>query len=279
MSLEPGETQPSCTLPAHPVVEPSIPNSAPADSNPVESLYRELEARVRTARPRDDIKVLENTYRFAAEYHKTQKRQDGTPYMTHPLQVTLILTDMQMDMVCLQTALLHDVVEDTPATIEEIRKSFGEEVARCVDGVTKLSKVNLYSREERQAESVRKMLLAMVTDIRVIIVKLADRLHNMRTLASLSRERQERTSQETLDIYVPIAHRLGMGKIRGELEDLSFMHLEPEAYAELVRETESRRQANEESLHQIRHDIQLKLGREGIPAKVEGRLKRAYLVY
>jgi guanosine-3',5'-bis(diphosphate) 3'-pyrophosphohydrolase len=245
----------------------------------VDQLYSELESKVRALRPQDDLVPLHDAYVFAAEHHKTQLRASGEPYMVHPLTVTLILADMQMDQICLQTGLLHDVVEDTSVSLEEIRKRFGPEVGRCVDGVTKLSKLNLHSREERQAESMRKMLLAMVTDIRVIIVKLADRLHNMRTLACVSRERQERIAQETLDIYAPIAHRLGMGKIRGELEDLSFMHLEPEAYAELVREIESRRQANEESLHQIRQDIQLKLGREGIPARVEGRLKRAYSVY
>ena len=142
--------------------------------------------------------------------------------MVHPLLVARQLADMHMDMVCLETGLLHDVVEDTTATIAEIKKEFGDDVARCVDGVTKLSKLNLASREERQAESVRKMLLAMVNDIRVIMVKLADRLHNMRTLGSLSPERQERIAAETMEIYAPIAHRLGMGKIRGELEDLAF---------------------------------------------------------
>ena len=147
-------------------------------------------------------------------------RESGEPYMIHPLHVTLILADMQMDMVCLITGLLHDTVEDTSLSLEQIKKEFGDEVAACVDGVTKLSKLKLYSREERQAESVRKMLLAMVNDIRVIIVKLADRLHNMRTLDALPRERQLRIAQETAEIYAPIAHRLGMGKMRGELEDL-----------------------------------------------------------
>src|ERR1700675_2267596 len=156
---------------------------------------------------------------------------------------------MHMDLVCLETGLLHDVVEDTTATLAEVKKEFGDDVARVVDGVTKLSKLNLASREERQAESVRKMLLAMVNDIRVIMVKLADRLHNMRTLGALPREKQERIAQETIEIYAPIAHRLGMGKIRGELEDLSFRYLEPEASDELVHEIESYRQQNEEFLN------------------------------
>src|SRR5712691_11452581 len=199
--------------------------------------------------------------------------------MVHPLQVTLILTDMQMAMVCLVTGLLHDTVEDTRLKLEDIQRDFGDEVALCVDGVTKLSKLHLYSREDRQAESVRKMLLAMVNDIRVIIVKLADRLHNMRTLGALPRERQQRIAQETLEIYAPIAHRLGMGKIRGELEDLSFQYLEPEGSAELVREIESKRQQHEQALNKIKHDVEINLGREGIPARVEGRVKRAYSVH
>jgi len=205
----------------------------------VEQLYAQLEEKVRLLRPKDDFTQLEKAYKLASEAHKDQVRDSGEPYMVHPLHVTLILADMQMDMVCLQTGLLHDTLEDTKVTLDQIRKTFGEEVARCVDGVTKLSKLHLYSREERQAESVRKMLLAMVNDIRVIIVKLADRLHNMRTLKFLPRERQERIAQETIEIYAPIAHRLGMGKVRGELEDLSFQYLEPEASADLIREIES----------------------------------------
>ena len=245
----------------------------------VEQLYAELEQKVRLLRPKDDFTQLEKAYRLAADAHKSQLRQSGEPYMVHPLQVTLILADMQMDMVCLETGLLHDTVEDTSVSIDQIRKTFGEEVAGCVDGVTKLSKLHLYSREDRQAESVRKMLLAMVNDIRVIIVKLADRLHNMRTLGSLPRERQERIAQETIDIYAPIAHRLGMGKIRGELEDLSFKYLEPEASAELMREIDAYRQQNEEFLNKMRHDVEVNLARENIPARVEGRVKRAYSIY
>jgi GTP diphosphokinase / guanosine-3',5'-bis(diphosphate) 3'-diphosphatase len=245
----------------------------------VEQLYAELEQKVRVLRPKDDFTQLEKAYRVASEAHKDQKRVSGEPYMVHPLNVTLILADMQMDLVCLETGLLHDTVEDTRVGLDQIRKDFGEEVARCVDGVTKLSKLHLYSREERQAESVRKMLLAMVNDIRVIIVKLADRLHNMRTLQFLPRDRQQRIAQETLEIYAPIAHRLGMGKIRGELEDLSFQYLEPDASAELVREIDSQRQQNEEFLNKMRHEVEVNLAREGIPARVEGRMKRAYSVF
>ncbi len=170
-------------------------------------------------------------------------------------------------------------MEDTNVSLDEVKSRFGEEVARCVDGVTKLTKIDLANREDRQAESLRKMLLAMTSDIRVIIVKLADRLHNMRTLQSLPRERQERIAQETIDIYAPIAHRLGMGKMRGELEDLAFHALEPEASAELIREIESKRHENEEYLAQIQTSIAQKLARENIPARVDGRVKRAYSVY
>jgi GTP diphosphokinase / guanosine-3',5'-bis(diphosphate) 3'-diphosphatase len=253
--------------------------SACTTIDPVEQLYHELEDKVLAARPREDLAPLFKAYQFAAERHKAQKRDCGDPYMLHPLAVTHLLADMQMDLVCLQTGLLHDVVEDTTATTDEIRKLFGDEVARCVDGVTKLSKVNLYSREERQAESVRKMLLAMVEDIRVILVKLADRLHNMRTLGSLPRERQERIAIETLEIYAPIAHRLGMGKMRGELEDLAFSYAEPEAASVLIAEIETKRQSNEEYLREIRNSIEQNLRREGIPARVDGRVKRAYSVY
>ncbi len=251
----------------------------PAAADPVETKYQELRSRLHELRPNEDLEPLDRAYRFARERHGAQKRESGESYMVHPLEVTRILADMNMDMVCLQTGLLHDVVEDTSAKLEDLRKLFGDEVARCVDGVTKLSKLKLASREERQAESVRKMLLAMVSDLRVILVKLADRLHNMRTLNFLSPEKQLRIAQETIDIYAPIAHRLGMGKIRGELEDLAFRYLEPEASAGLLKEFEAAHDSNEAFLKQIKHTVEVLLAREGIPARVEGRLKRAYSVF
>src|SRR5437868_6950508 len=222
-------------VPQGEVLPPVSPAAVPLS---VDELYSKLKARIHESRPGEDLAPLEKAYRFAADRHKDQKRSSGEPYMVHPLLVTRQLVDMSMDMVCLETGLLHDVVEDTTATIEEIRREFGDEVARCVDGVTKLAKLDQASREERQAESVRKMLLAMVDDIRVILVKLADRLHNMRTLGSLAEEKRLRIAQETMDIYAPIAHRLGMGKIRSELEDLAFRYLEPEASEGLLREFE-----------------------------------------
>jgi GTP pyrophosphokinase len=245
----------------------------------VERLYAELEEKVRESRPNDDLSPLRRAYELAVERHGAQRRASGEPYVIHPIAVAGILADMQMDTVCLVTGLLHDVAEDTGTTIEELRNLFGAEVATCVDGVSKLSKVKIYSREERQAESVRKMLLAMVNDIRVILVKLADRLHNLRTLDSLPRERQERIAQETLEVYSPIAHRLGMGKIRGELEDLAFRYLETEAYTEIVADIESRRHANEGFLEEIKQKVEKNLAQEHIPARVDARLKRAYSVY
>src|ERR1700733_719868 len=268
MSSESSDPVPQAVLP--------LPALAP---DPVETAYRELETRVREFRPTEDLAPLEKAFEFAAARHLGQKRVSGEAFMVHPLMVTLQLADMNMDLVCLETGLLHDVVEDTTATIAEVKKEFGDDVARVVDGVTKLSKLNLASREERQAESVRKMLLAMVNDIRVIMVKLADRLHNMRTIGSLSPERQERIAAETMEIYAPIAHRLGMGKIRAELEDLAFRILEPEASSGLLKEFETAHAANEEFLKEIKHTVEQLLAREGIPARVDGRLKRAYSVF
>jgi GTP diphosphokinase / guanosine-3',5'-bis(diphosphate) 3'-diphosphatase len=247
--------------------------------DPVQQLYRELEAKIREYRPKDDLAPLQKAFQFASKYHEGQIRDSGEPYMVHPIMVAHILADMRMDSVAMQTGLLHDVVEDTSVTVDQVRKEFGEEVARCVDGVTKLSKLDFFSAEERQAESFRKMLLAMVEDIRVIMVKLADRMHNMRTLGYLGPERRERIARETIEIYAPIAHRLGMGKVRGELEDLAFQHLEPDAYKEIIGEIESRRHSNEEFLDEIRQTVESELRREGIPARIDGSLKRPYSVF
>jgi GTP pyrophosphokinase len=245
----------------------------------VGELYRELEAKIREYRPKDDLAPLERAYQFARERHEGQTRDSGEPYMIHPLMVARILAEMRLDVVGMETGLLHDVVEDTSVTIEEVRARFGEEVARCVDGVTKLSKLDFFSAEDRQAESFRKMLLAMVEDIRVILVKLADRIHNMRTLGYLAPERRERIARETIEIYAPIAHRLGMGKVRGELEDLAFQYLEPDAYQEIVASMETRRHSNQEFLDEIRQTLEAELRREGIPARIEGRVKRPYSVF
>ena len=254
------------------------PSDPPQNSTPEIEFQKLLDA-VHNLRPAEDTTALVAAFEFARTLHEGQFRKSGEPYLTHPIAVAGILIDAQMDMTCLVTAMLHDIVEDTPTPIEEIARRFGDEVARCVDGVTKLSKVNLYSVEERQAESVRKMLLAMVTDIRVILVKFADRLHNMRTLSALRPEQQMRIAQETIEIYAPLAHRLGMGKIRAELEDLAFQYVDPEAAVEVVKDIESRRSANEQYLAEIVHAMEVGMRRENIPARVQSRVKRAYSVY
>jgi guanosine-3',5'-bis(diphosphate) 3'-pyrophosphohydrolase len=241
--------------------------------------FESLIASLKEVRPKEDLSPIEKAYQFANQYHAGQMRASGEPYMSHPLAVAQILSDMRMDVVSIETGLLHDIVEDTTVTTADIQKNFGDEVAKCVDGVTKLSKIDFFSAEDRQAESYRKMLLAMVNDIRVIIVKLADRLHNMRTLGSLSAERRERIARETLEIYAPIAHRLGMGKVRGELEDLSFRHLDPEAFEEISKSIDTQRTANEEYLERMRRTVEAELRREGVPARVDARVKRAYSVY
>ncbi len=264
---------------SEPTAVPDAPATGDAKLSSPDELFRQLASKVLDIRPREDLPALEKAYRYAAEQHNRQFRDSGEPYVVHPLNVALILADMNMDLVCLQTGLLHDVLEDTGATLDDLTKRFGDEVARSVDGVTKLSKLKFYDREERQAESVRKMLLAMVDDVRVVIVKLADRLHNMRTLGVLSPERQRRVSQETLDIYAPIAHRLGMGKIRGELEDLAFSYLEPESYGEIMGAIDSKRRATADFLKQIKDTVEVVLRREGIPARIDGRIKRAYSIH
>jgi GTP diphosphokinase / guanosine-3',5'-bis(diphosphate) 3'-diphosphatase len=251
--------------------------AAPADA--AEELFRELEQKIRENRPKDDLAPVEKAFRFAKRLHAGQTRQSGDPYVIHPLMVAHILADMRMDSLAIETALLHDVVEDTRVTLDQVRKEFGDEVARCVDGVTKLSKLDFFSAEDRQAENFRKMLLAMVGDIRVVLVKLADRLHNMRTLGYLSPERRERIARETIEIYSPIAHRLGMGKIRAELEDLSFRYLEPDAYRDITQTIESKRRSSEEFLSEVKAMVEAELRRENIPARIEGRVKRPYSIF
>ena len=240
----------------------------------------ELIARkVQAYRPSDDLTLLRKAYEFSANEHRTQKRVSGDPYVQHPLEVANVLADMKLDVVCLAGGMLHDVVEDTPATIDNVRQEFGQDVARIVEGVTKISRLNFDTPEEKQAENLRKMLLAMVDDIRVVLVKLADRLHNMRTLDALPPEKRQRIARETREIYAPIAHRLGMGKIRGELEDLAFRYLEPEKYEEVRREVEGRRKVNEEFLHEVQDQVDAAMKAHPIPARVEGRIKRLYSIW
>jgi GTP diphosphokinase / guanosine-3',5'-bis(diphosphate) 3'-diphosphatase len=240
--------------------------------------FRELMRRMRANRPNDDLELIRKAYEFSQKYHAGQTRASGEPYLAHPLEVALVLAEMKMDPVAIAAGLLHDSVEDTSVTIVDIRKEFGEQVAHIVEGVTKISAIDFATREERQAENLRKMMLAMVDDIRVVLIKLADRLHNMRTLEHLSPERREKIAQETLDIYAPIAHRLGMGKIRGELEDLGFRYVDPIGYEQVHEAVEARRKPGEAFLARVEQVVRDKLREAGITAKVESRIKRLYSV-
>ncbi len=242
--------------------------------------FEDLIDKVRTATPEADTELLRRAYVFSAYEHKGQVRRSGEPYLVHPLEVADLLADMRLDVVAVAAGLLHDIVEDTPTTIEKIRELFGEEVAHVVEGVTKLSSLQFSSSEERQAESFRKMLLAMVDDIRVILVKLADRLHNMRTLQHLPEDRRLRIAQETRDIYAPIANRLGMSKIKNELEELAFRFLEPQAYQTLRTEVEAKRKASEGLVEELRKQLEQKLSDAQIPiVSVDGRIKRLWSIY
>jgi GTP diphosphokinase / guanosine-3',5'-bis(diphosphate) 3'-diphosphatase len=240
--------------------------------------FEDIVSKVRAYRPNEDLSLLRKAYEFSAEEHRAQVRLSGEPFVSHPLEVANVLADMKLDVVCLAGGMLHDVVEDTRTTIELVRQEFGEEVARIVEGVTKISRIEFASPEEHQAENYRKMVLAMVDDIRVVLVKLADRLHNLRTLEHLPEDKRQRIARETLDIYAPIAHRLGMGKIRGELEDLSFRYLEPEAFEEIKKTVESRRKVSEEFLTEVRAQVAAQMAKAGIPARVDGRIKRLYSI-
>ena len=245
----------------------------------VDLRFLELTDKVRRNRPGDDLELLRRAYDFAAEQHKGQTRLSGEPYLSHPVEVAHLLADMKLDVTSLCAALLHDVVEDTKIPIEKISENFGAEVARLVEGVTKISRLDLLAPEDRQAENVRKMLLAMVNDVRVVMVKLADRLHNMRTLEYLDLASQQRIARETLDIYAPVANRLGMGLIRGELEDLAFRYLETDAFFELQKKVASKQSAFDKFLLEVQDSIREKMVESGIPAEVQGRIKRIYSLH
>jgi GTP diphosphokinase / guanosine-3',5'-bis(diphosphate) 3'-diphosphatase len=242
--------------------------------------FEDLIEKVRAANSDADIELLRRAYVFSAYEHKGQVRRSGEPYLVHPLEVADILADLRLDVVTIAAGLLHDIVEDTPNTIEKVRELFGEQVAHVVEGVTKLSALQFSSSEERQAENFRKMLLAMVDDIRVILVKLADRLHNMRTLGYLPEDRRMRIAQETRDIYAPIANRLGMSRLKNELEELAFRHLEPADYQALRRQVESKRKATEGLIEELRRRLEAKLAEAQIPMVViDGRIKRLWSIH
>jgi len=239
----------------------------------------ELLQKLRTNRPAEDPWNVRRAYEIAAERHRDQFRISGDPYISHLLEVAHILADMRLDATTLSAALLHDVIEDTEFPVSRLEERFGAEVARLVEGVTKIGRLNMMAPEARQAENVRKMLLAMVHDVRVVLVKLADRLHNMRTLEFLDPARQQRIARETMDIYAPIAHRLGMSVIKGELEDLSFRHLEPDSYFALQKQVSDKAPVHARFLEEIQSTIRSKLVENGIPAVLEARVKGLFSLH
>src|SRR5665213_640354 len=244
----------------------------------VDTKFQRLLATVHENRPGDDLDIIRKAWAFSLQQHEGQKRASGEPYIIHPLEVGQVLAELKMDSTAIAAGLLHDAVEDTDVTSVELGKRFGDQVAHIVEGVTKLDKIKFANREDHQAENIRKMLLAMVTDVRVVIIKLADRLHNMRTLEHLKPERQQKIARETLDIYAPLAHRLGMGKLRGELEDLAFQYTDPYAYEQVSTEVNALRGAGEEFLQTIVTELEEKLREHHLPGRVEWRIKRLYSI-
>jgi guanosine-3',5'-bis(diphosphate) 3'-pyrophosphohydrolase len=240
--------------------------------------FEDIQETVQRHHPDADVEILRKAYIFSAVEHKGQVRASGEPYLVHPLEVAAILAEMRMDPICVAVGLLHDVLEDTLTTPERIQEYFGPDVLHIVEGVTKISKIPFATSEERQAETYRKMLLAMVDDIRVILVKLADRLHNMRTLQHLPEDRQQRISRETLDIYAPIAGRLGMAKVKNELEDIAFRYLDPQGYESLAARVAERRQRASAFVDKIRSTVEEKLRAAGVEAEIEGRIKRLHSI-
>src|SRR6187399_3088662 len=241
--------------------------------------FEDLVEKVRAYSPDADVELLRRAYVFSAFEHRGQVRHSGEPYLIHPLAVADFLADMKLDAVAIAAGLLHDVVEDTLTTIERIQELFGPEVAHVVEGVTKISAITFSSSEERQAENVRKMLLAMVDDIRVILVKLADRLHNMRTLSHLPDDRRIKIAQETRDIYAPIANRLGMSKVKNELEELSFRYLEPQSYEQLRIKVDAKRRKTEGLIEELKKTVAAKLAEAQVPiTEIDGRIKRLWSI-
>ncbi|HXF57767.1 MAG TPA: bifunctional (p)ppGpp synthetase/guanosine-3',5'-bis(diphosphate) 3'-pyrophosphohydrolase [Actinomycetota bacterium] len=250
----------------------------PSDARPTDS-FEQLVRVARATNPRIDVRELRRAFEFAAAAHAGQKRLSGEDFIEHPVAVATILADLGMDLTTLQAALLHDVVEDTPLTLEDVRREFGDRVADLVDGLTKLDRIKFRSREQEQAENVRKMLIAMARDIRVLLIKLADRLHNMRTLDVFPREKQREKATETLEIYAPLAHRLGVYRLKWELEDLAFGALHPKQYREIANLVEKREGERQQYVERVAEQLKAKLRQMKIRAEVTGRPKHLYSVY
>ncbi len=245
----------------------------------VQAHYEAMKAAIAKYTPHVDMEAVDAAYQYAAEKHKNQLRKDGSPYIIHPLSVAEIVAEMGLDTDAILAALLHDCIEDTDASHEEIAKKFGQTVAELVEGVTKLTRVNFQSMEEAQMENLRKMFLAMSKDIRVILIKIADRLHNTRTLEFQSPEKQRTKSLETMEIYAPLAHRLGMQKIKWELEDTSLKYLDPVGYADISQQLDAKEAANAQMMASIREKIVTRLQEAGISFQIYGRVKHIYSIY
>jgi guanosine-3',5'-bis(diphosphate) 3'-pyrophosphohydrolase len=286
MATHPATSSTASTPPVLLEEAPVQDQSSSADSAPAPvvapAITARFEALLKTIlanRPSEDLAPVRKAWEFCVRYHAGQLRASGEPYIIHPLEVAEVLAEMKLDAAAIAAGLLHDAVEDTPVTTQEIAEAFGEQVAHIVEGVTKIDKIQFANREEHQAENVRKMLLAMVSDVRVVLIKLADRLHNMRTLEHLKPHRQEAIARETLDIYAPLAHRLGMGKVRGELEDLAFRYTDPVNYKKVSEAVEARRIEGEEFLKTVEDTIDEQLREHNLQARVEWRIKRLYSIY
>ena len=232
----------------------------------------------RKTQPEADLDVIYSAYELARKAHEGQKRASGEEYIIHPLNVAKILCDMHLDEATISAALLHDVVEDTTYTIEEMQEQFGDEIAMLIDGVTKLGKIEYKSKEEQQLENYRKLFLAMAKDIRVILIKLADRLHNMRTLKYMREDKQKRIASETIEIYAPLANRLGISSIKWELEDLCLRYLEPEIYYDLVESVKQKRRERQEFIDAAIEQLTQMLKDGGIKAEIRGRAKHFYSI-
>jgi GTP pyrophosphokinase len=238
-----------------------------------------LVERIRTYQPTADVDLIARAYAYSEKAHEGQRRKSGEPYFSHPASVAGIITELRLDTASVCAGLLHDVVEDTLATVEDIDREFGQEVGFLVDGVTKLSKINFASKEDRQAENFRKMLVAMARDIRVLLVKLCDRLDNMRTLEHMKPEAQDRIARETMEIYAPLANRLGIARFKSELEDLSFRYLEPDAYADLEKQVLGTTAERDRYIHDVCKILYAKLAEQGFAADVTGRAKHSYSIW
>ncbi|HAT02522.1 MAG TPA: GTP pyrophosphokinase [Oribacterium sp.] len=252
----------------------------PADNTPPDQLYKNLIRTIRTYHPSGDLSMIEKAYKLADDQHKGQKRKSGEPYIIHPLCVAIILADLEMDKETIAAGLLHDVVEDTGMTLDEIRKLFNDDVALLVDGVTKLTKLNLNTdKVEMQAENLRKMFVSMAKDIRVIIIKLADRLHNLRTLEYQTPEKQKEKARESLEIYSPLAERLGISRIKIEMDDLSLKYLEPDVYYDLAAKVNLKKEKREERIQSIVQEVSKHIKEAGIEAEISGRVKHFFSIY